>query len=130
MPRFSKISSVRLETCDSRLQTLFNEIIKTYDCRVLCGYRGQEEQERAYREGRSKAKFGQSKHNAYPSKAVDVAPYPIDWNDREYFAHFAGYVKATADRLGLNIRWGGDWDRDGKSTDESFSDMPHFELMD
>jgi len=25
-----------------------------------------------------------------PSDAVDVAPYPIDWNDKERFYYFAG----------------------------------------
>ena len=130
MPRFSARSQANLSSCDERLQRLFNAVIEHYDCSVLCGHRGREEQEKAYREGKSNARFGQSKHNSLPSKAVDVVPYPIDWDDREYFSHFAGYVKALADQMDIKIRWGGDWDMDGRSTDETFSDMPHYELMD
>ena len=29
-----------------------------------------------------------------PSRAVDVVPYPIDWDDRERFHLFAGFVIA------------------------------------
>ncbi len=130
LPHFSKTSQRRLATCDERLQRIFNTVIQRYDCSVLEGHRGKESQEKAFREGKSKARFGQSKHNPFPSRAVDVAPYPIDWNDREYFCHFAGYVKAVADTMGIRIRWGGDWNMNNRSTDESFSDMPHFELID
>ena len=129
MPRFSATSAARLATCDDRLRVLFDEIVKTYDCSILCGHRGREQQEQAYREGKSKARFGESLHNTSPSRAVDVVPYPVHWEDRERFAHFAGYVQAVADRLGIKIRWGGDWDQDGFCSDETFSDMPHFELV-
>lgn len=64
-----------------------------------------------------------------PCLAVDVVPYPVDWDDRERFAYFAGIVKGIAFSMGLEIRWGGDWDQDGKTLDEIFSDMPHFELL-
>ncbi|WP_448216272.1 M15 family metallopeptidase [Endozoicomonas sp. 2B-B] len=130
MPSFSKTSKARLETCHPDLQRLMNKVVERFDCSIICGHRGKEEQEKAFREGKSQARFGQSKHNTIPSIAVDVAPYPIDWEDREYFAHFAGYVRAVADDLGIKIRWGGDWNMDNRSSDETFSDMPHFELMD
>lgn len=42
---------------------------------------------------------------------------------------FGGYVKATADRLGIKIRWGGDWDGDFDFRDQNFNDLPHFELI-
>jgi len=64
-----------------------------------------------------------------PSLAVDVAPYPIDWNDRERFCYFAGYVKGIAKSLGTELRWGGDWDRDTQVKDNNFDDLPHFELV-
>jgi peptidoglycan L-alanyl-D-glutamate endopeptidase CwlK len=75
MPKFSRISKKRLETCDIRLQNIFNEVVKTYDCSILCGYRTKQEQNNAFNKGRSKLKYPHSKHNKYPSKAVDVAPY-------------------------------------------------------
>lgn len=129
MPAFSKRSKANLSQCHPDLQRLFNSVIKDVDCSVICGHRGEAEQEKAFREGKSKARFGESKHNAIPSNAVDVVPYPIDWNDRERFAHFAGFVLGKASALGIKVRWGGDWDKDGKTRDESFYDGPHFELM-
>jgi peptidoglycan L-alanyl-D-glutamate endopeptidase CwlK len=30
--------------------------------------------------------------------------------------------------MGIAVRWGGDWDHDGKSKDEQFLDLGHFEL--
>ena len=70
-----------------------------------------------------------SKHNSFPSLAVDVAPYPINWSDKERFYFFAGYVKATADQMKIKIRWGGDWDGDTKVRDQTFMDLPHYELI-
>ena len=66
---------------------------------------------------------------------VDVAPYPIDWEDLDRFRYFAGYVMGVAAILhseGLithRLRWGGDWNRDTQVKDNSFNDMPHFELV-
>ena len=129
MPSFSKISRERLATCDKRLQDLFNEVIKHYDCSIICGHRGQEDQDRAFNEGKSKIRWPNGKHNSNPSKAVDVAPYPIDWNDTKRFYHFAGFVKGLATSMGIKIRWGGDWDGDNDFKDNSFNDTPHFEIM-
>jgi len=126
---FSAKSKERLETCDDKLQQLFNEVVKGYDCTVLCGHRGREEQEEAVREGKSKVVFPNSKHNKFPSKAADVVPYPIDWNDSKRFMHFAGYVQGVAKMMGIKIRWGGDWNSNLNFKDEKFVDLPHFELV-
>ena len=112
MPRFGKRSKKRLATCDDRLQDLFKIVIKYFDCTVIQGLRGEAEQNQAYDAGRSKLRYPDGKHNADPSKAVDVAPYPIDWSDRDRFHYFGGFVLGIASQLGLKIRWGGDWDRD------------------
>ena len=128
MPKFGRQSQSRLDTCHKDLQLLFNEVVKGFDCSVLCGERTRDEQDKAYHEGRSKLKYPQSKHNTSPSIAVDVAPYPIDWDDKERFYFFAGYVKGIASQLGIKIRWGGDWDNDTQVHDQSFMDLPHFEL--
>ena len=66
--------------------------------------------------------------NANPSRAVDVAPYPIDWSDRERFTYFAGFVKGIASQMGIDIIWGGDWDNDTDLKDNGFDDLVHFEL--
>ena len=128
MPSFSKTSLDRLKTCHPDLQKVLLEVIKRRDCTVLCGFRGQEEQEEAVRLKRSTKHWPDSKHNQFPSLAVDVVPYPVDWNKRETIAHFAGYVMAIADELGIKLRWGGDWNGNHIAEDERNSDMPHFEL--
>jgi len=131
MPNFSKTSLERLETCDERLQKIFKEVIKTWDCTILCGHRSKEDQDAAYNAHprRSKLKYPQSKHNKIPSIAVDVAPWPINWNDLGSFYMFAGYVLRVADELDIKIRYGGDWDGDKKTADQHFNDLPHFELL-
>jgi len=44
MPAFGERSRNNLKTCHEDLQKLFNEVIKHFDCSVICGHRGQEEQ--------------------------------------------------------------------------------------
>ena len=128
MPKFSKKSLSKLETCDKRLQDLFLRVVKKFDCTILEGHRGKDRQNKLFDEGKSKLKYPKGKHNSLPSKAVDVAPYPIDWNDRERFTYFAGYVLGIAYQMGLKIRWGGDWDMDTQVKDNNFDDLPHFEI--
>jgi hypothetical protein len=128
MYKFSEFSKNRLAQCDPKLQMLFEKVIEQVDCMVLCGHRGKEAQNNAYDEGRSTLRFPESKHNKKPSKAVDVAPYPLDWNDLSRFYFFAGHVKAIAHQMGIKIRWGGDWDSDNSFKDQNFHDLPHFEL--
>ena len=128
MPSFGKKSQERLNTCDPRLVELFEIVVEDFDCSVLEGYREKEAQNRAFDEGKSKLRFPEGNHNKYPSLAVDVAPYPIDWKDRDRFHYFAGFVKGIAFQLGLDIRWGGDWDSDTQTKDNNFDDLPHFEV--
>ena len=42
------------------------------------------------------------------------------------FYYFGGFVLGTAQEMGLDIRWGGDWDGD-RSLDQRFDDLVHFE---
>ena len=128
MPKFSRKSLSKLETCDKRLQDLFLRVVKKFDCTILEGHRSKDRQNKLFDEGKSKLKYPKGKHNSLPSKAVDVAPYPIDWNDRERFTYFAGYVVGIAYQMGLKIRWGGDWDMDTQVKDNNFDDLPHFEI--
>lgn len=128
MPQFSIKSKGRLESCDPRLAALLEEIVKHYDCTVLQGHRDEETQNRYFDEGRSKVRWPDGKHNSQPSMAVDVAPYPIDWEDKQRFYLFSGYVLGTARQMGINLRWGGDWDGDWDIRDQTFDDLVHFEL--
>lgn len=133
MPKFGKRSQDNLDQCHPDLQLVFNEVVKYYDCSVICGHRGEKEQNDAYYGGRSKLKFPKSKHNSIPSEGVDVVPYfkkkpHIRWNDKEKFYEFAGFVQGIAAMLSVDIRWGGNWDRDDELHDQSFMDLPHFEI--
>ena len=136
MPKFNSKSSDRLDTCDPRLQSIFTEIVKHYDCTILCGYRDKATQDSYYNAipQKSKVKWPKSKHNHSPSKAVDVAPWPIpkdwgkEWKDRVKFYELAALVFYEAHKQGIKIRWGGDWDSDRDYWDNTFDDLVHFEI--
>lgn len=120
MPKFSKRSMERLETCHPDLQALFLEVIKERDCSVICGVRSRDEQEAAFRNKTSKARFGQSPHNYSPSYAVDVVYYPVDWDNIEKHQEFMKYVKSVANKMGKDIECGGEW--------TTLKDYPHYEI--
>jgi peptidoglycan L-alanyl-D-glutamate endopeptidase CwlK len=134
MPQFGPRSLERLNTCHPDLQRVMRAAIASGpDFSIICGHRGKAEQDEACAKGLSKTPFPTSKHNAVPSLAVDIAPYPIDWKDEARFVALARHVLAVAAELGVKLRWGGDWDGDGMTrsegdTDERFVDLPHFEL--
>ena len=52
---------------------------------------------------------------------LDRASGAVLWNDKAKFDAWGAHVKATAARLNIGIRWGGDF---------SFYDGAHFELED
>lgn len=134
MPVFSKASLKQLETCDLRIQKICNEAIKIIDFVVVEGHRGKEAQNAAFAKGFSKVRYPYGNHNKSPSRAVDIAPYPIDWSSNskaiERFVFLQGVIYATAKRLGIKIRQGLDWDSNQDMRDEKFRDYPHFELVD
>jgi len=130
MPKYSENSKRLLRGCDDRLILIFFNVIHWVDISITSGFRGEILQNRFYDQGKSKVKFPNSKHNVYPSHAVDFAPYPIDWKDAGRFIFVAGRIFQVADELGIKVRWGGDWDLDGHQTDETFRDFGHIELVD
>ena len=129
MYKFGKSSEERLKTCHPRIQEILYEAIQIVDFSVLCGHRNQADQDDVFHKGMSKVKFPNSKHNSLPSLAVDVAPYPIDWNNLDRFTHLIGIIRGIAHARRIKIRCGIDWDSDGDITDHSFMDYPHFELV-
>ena len=134
MPYFSKSSKNKLETCDPELQTLFYYVIKYFDCTVVCGERGREEQEHAFQNGFSTKQYPNSKHNSSPSEAVDVVPYPIEWENTDRMRYFIGFVKGVAQMLydygamEKEITTGIDWDNDTILKDQRLKDCPHFQI--
>ena len=128
MPQFSDASKTKLSTCDPRLVRVFDRVVETFDCTIVCGHRGEVEQNKAFETGHSQKRWPESKHNTSPSVAVDATPYPIDWGDRERATFFAGFVLATAREMGIELTWGGDWNHNWQVKDNSFDDICHFEI--
>ena len=128
MPSFGVRSKERLLSCHVQLRQLFERVVETFDCTVLTGHRGIEDQNNAFLDGKSKVMWPDGKHNDRPSLAVDIAPWPVDWDDTARFYYFSGYVMGIAQEMGIPIRWGGDWDGDNDLNDQTFNDLVHFEL--
>lgn len=145
MPKYSQRSLINLSECHPDLQKLFEEVIKHFDCSIIDGKRSKEEQQKNVEKGVSKT--FDSKHLEQEdgkSHAVDVMPYPFDWNkiqkgldaaklaDKELQVcrsyYFAGFVKGIATMMGISIRQGVDWDGDTLVGDHSFIDLPHNEI--
>ncbi len=107
------------------------------DFTVLEGVRTPERQRALYAQGRTapgKIVTWTLKSNHFRNAktgfghAVDLAPFPVDWNDRARFDRLANLMFRAASIEGVAIRWGADWDRDGKPREQGESDSPHFEL--
>lgn len=101
------------------------------DFTVISGVRTTKEQQDLYAQGRTKAGAivtnadgvrNKSNHQAKSDGfgyAVDIVPYPVDWNDLDKFKVIANAMQLAACELGVTINWGGDW---------KMKDFPHFEL--
>lgn len=102
---------------------------------VIEGVRTKERQAKLYAQGRTEA--GQivtwtltSNHfvNAKTGygHAVDILP-KTGWNNLAGFDTVATAMFQAASELGVKIRWGADWDKDGKYREKGETDSPHFE---
>ena len=123
MYKWGKTSKDRLATCDKRLQDMANMMLarSAFDLSIACGHRTEEEQNEAFEKGKSRAKFGQSKHNTFPSKAIDIWPCPVNWDEKDRrWQEMALNAMWCAGKLGFEIVWGGSFN--------SFKDLPHFEV--
>ena len=125
MPKFSKTSLEHLNQCHPDLIILFTEVIKVTDCSVICGHRGEYEQNLAFERGYSKVKYPKSKHNSIPSMAADCVPYPLDWSDIEAFKKLAEVVLNISQsllqdgKISHRVEAGANWD---------WKDYPHYQL--
>ena len=130
MPHFGTKSEAALATLEPGVQTILREAIKIYDFSVLCGFRDEAAQTAAFTASprASHVPWPESVHNTKPSLAVDVAPWPLNWKDTLAFARLAGIIEAIAHEHGYRVRWGGDWDGDGGSRDQTFMDLGHLEF--
>jgi peptidoglycan L-alanyl-D-glutamate endopeptidase CwlK len=143
MPHFSTRSKKTIATLHKDIQDVLYTAIEIVDFSVLDGLRGEEAQNAAVANGRSKATYPKSRHNrsrnddgtynTEKSDAVDIAPFPIKWPDirkqttMEYvkrmgaFYMLAGVILTVAYSKGVKLRWGGSF--------KGFFDGPHFERV-
>ena len=107
------------------------------DFTVIEGVRTQARQDELWAQGRTKpgpvvtwipTVGSHGIHNDGFGHAVDIAPFPIDWNDLSRFDQVAEAMFAAAKEYGIRLRWGADWDQDGNYRERGESDSPHFEL--
>lgn len=147
----SKLSLSRLKNVEPNLVAVVKRAIEitSQDFLVVEGVRSKEQCYVNYGKGRTitqctakgvPAKYAAPKlpkvtwlNNPLSSKhvtgrAVDLVPYPVDWNDLDKFDQVAKAMFAAAKELGISIRWGADWDSDGKYREKGEYDSPHFEL--
>jgi peptidoglycan L-alanyl-D-glutamate endopeptidase CwlK len=117
------------------------------DFSILWGWRGEADQTLMVKTKVSKTPWPLSKHNVVDanhrpaSMAIDFAPWikgDIPWDDTHTFAVIAGVWFASFAAIreehptfaeGYVLRWGGDWDRDGSTRDQTFMDWGHLELV-
>lgn len=138
--RLSQRSLDGLQGVNPRLASVVMRAIEitAQDFGVAEGLRSQDRQSNLLAEGHTRTM--RSKHLAQAdgtSHAVDLYPYDPAWKTVadipvEAYRLVAQAMEQAAHELGVAIRWGNDWDRDGievpMDPDETFSDKPHFEL--
>ena len=139
--RFGNASLDKLATCAPQLRNVAMQAIRAtpVDFTIVWGYRGEEQQNALHASGASHKPYPESKHNRRASGepaaiALDFAPWVdgrIYWDDTHMFALVAGvFLAAAALRpQPVELRWGGDWDSDGKTTDQTLMDWGHIELL-
>jgi len=133
----------KLDTCHPDLVEVFHLYRQRqyFEITIIHGWRGEEVQHQAFIEGNSTKDWPDSKHNFLDatgkplSLAVDFGPWcllpsgkwGVPWKDTHAFAIIGGMLLACAKELGHNLRYGGDWDMDGQTTDQNLMDWGHIE---
>lgn len=60
--------------------------------------------------------------------AVDLFPAPYSWDNVEPFEEVAKAMYQASTELGVDIKWGGNWDNDGRWHERGEYDNPHFQI--
>lgn len=132
MSDYNKLSLERLESCHEKLRDLWCAAKEITPILVTCGYRNEIDQNEAFANGTSTLKWPDSKHNSFPSKAIDCCPLingqPM-LHDREQIIKMAGVIITCAKIKSIPIRWGGDWRNEGSIGAHKPVDLYHFELI-
>ncbi len=128
----------RLDGIDQRLRAVVIEAAShlVFNVQVIEGRRTQARQQELYDQGRKTPGMIvtdtlRSKH--IEGRAVDLAPLQtdssIDWKDAASFDKLAAAMFEACKVVGVRIRWGADWDQDGRPRERGETDSPHFELV-
>ncbi len=143
----------KFEGVDQALRDIAAEAVASlpFDCVAAEGLRSEEQAIINYRKGRTKAELAKVGITAPPlpgpkvtwtlkskhieGKAIDI--YPLLDNGQldvatspHKFARFDALYHAmmrAAARRGVRLRYGGDWDMDGKLREAGETDSPHYE---
>jgi peptidoglycan L-alanyl-D-glutamate endopeptidase CwlK len=138
--RYGTKSTAKLNTMHPVLRLVAERALQLspYDVTIIHGHRGEELQNALFDSGASHKQWPDSMHNTVnrdtlqpESEAVDFGPYVegrVPWGDTHVFAVIAGAFFAAATEQGVTLRWGGDWDGDGSTTDQTLMDWGHIEL--
>lgn len=118
-----------------RVVTLAITLTKV-DFKVIEGVRTPERQRELYAQGRTKPgpvvtwtlNSNHFRQRDGFGHAVDLLPAPYDWKATAPFDEVARAMRLAGEMLGIPIRWGKDWDGDGRVGEKGESDSPHFEL--
>ncbi len=132
MFKFGKQSLSRLEKVHPDLILIANEVLKFFDIFVMPmgGVRTRADQIVLIKSGKSETL--NSKHIPGEdgfSHAIDIAPYPYEPKNVERFKEMSDLFLLIAEDKDIEIRWGGDWDGDGDTNDQTFNDLFHFEIL-
>jgi len=139
MMKFGSSSERKLATVDPELVEIPRLVMswQVYDFTIVWGFRSDQQQLDAFLSGNSQKKTGslhQVKKDGMPfSQAIDFAPWVdggIPWKDTHAFAVLGGMMIAAGAQLGIPVVYGGDWDMDGTTTDQSLMDWGHIQAGD
>ncbi|WP_258305579.1 M15 family metallopeptidase [Pectobacterium parmentieri] len=103
--------------------------ITNVDFTVIEGLRTLERQKSLYAQGRTMPGnvvtwTMKSKH--IDGLAVDLLPVVGGW-DGDFLSISRAMLNSASD-LGVNIRWGADWNQNGRPYEKGEFDSPHFEI--
>ena len=137
--KLGALSLRRLEGVDPRLVRVVRRAIEisTVDFSVLEGLRTLARQKQLYAQGRTAPGkivtwTMNSRHLRNPvtgfGGAVDLVPFPLDWNDVRKFDAIGKAMRQASRELGIPVRWGYDWNGNAKLREKGEYDGPHFEL--
>lgn len=130
----------KLDTCHPSLRNVALLGLQRcpYDITIIHGWRNRALQNALVESGASRTRYPNSKHNFIGPKgeplslAFDFGPWVrsgVPWKETHIFAAVTGCFMAAANEVGIRLRWGGDWDGDGLSSDQTLLDWGHVELL-